>query len=834
VAHGQLIVYLGAAPGVGKTFAMLDEGWRRSQRGTDVVIGWVETHGRPRTAAQVRDLEVVPRRGINYRGTEFEEMDVDAVLARKSRVALVDELAHTNVPGSRNEKRWQDIDELLTAGIDVISTVNIQHLESLNDVVERITGIRQRETVPDAVVRRADQIQLVDMSPEALRRRMAHGNIYPPERVDAALANYFRPGNLGALRELALLWVADRVEEGLQTYMEAHGIADTWETRDRVLVAITGASGTDQVIRRAARMSSRLHSELIGVHVVSSDGLASRAGPELDDQRTLLAELGGTYREVVGERVAPALVEFARAERATQVVLGVSRQGRWHRLVRGSVIDEVARRASEFDVHVIATDTAPAPSGLPRVRRRAAPPLPLRRQLLAVALAVVGFSLLTLVLVLLRDHITLPTDFLLFLVMTIAVAAIGGLVVGVPAAIAASLVLNWFFVPPIHTFTIGDAENVVAIVVFVAVAGTVSLLVDRVVARSREALRARAEAQALANATAVLVGEQNPLPDLLDQLRATFGLEGVAVLSNRDDGWVVDAASGTEPPSQPYEGEQWDLTGDGSSVLVVRGHELPAQDQQVLRTFCSQLGLALQQRRLQAAAAEAAHLADADELRTALLQAVSHDLRTPLATIKASATSLLQPDVSWDTDQRREFLRGIDAEADRLNRVVGNLLDMSRLQAGSIQPAKRPVYLEDVVAGALGSLPPAPPIVDVAVPETLPPVEADPALLERALANVVANAVAWSPVDSLVRVEAGEVGQRVHLRVIDRGPGIRPEDRARVVEPFQRLGDRSSQAGVGLGLAVARGFVRAIGGDLLLDDTPGGGLTVVFDLPEAG
>jgi two-component system sensor histidine kinase KdpD len=834
VARGQLIVYLGAAPGVGKTFAMLDEGWRRSERGTDVVVGWVETHGRPRTAAQVRELELIPRRRINYRGTEFEEMNVDAVLARNPRVALVDELAHTNVPGSRNEKRWQDIDELLNAGIDVISTVNIQHLESLNDVVERITGIRQRETVPDEVVRRADQIQLVDMSPEALRRRMAHGNIYPPERVDAALANYFRPGNLGALRELALLWVADRVEEGLQSYMEAHGIADTWETRDRVLVAITGASGTDQVIRRAARMTSRLHGELIGVHVVPSDGLASRAGPELDDQRKLLAELGGTYREVVGDRVAPALIDLAHVERATQMVLGVSRQGRWHRLLRGSVIDEVARRASGFDVHVIATDAEPASSGLPHMRRRAAPPLPLRRQLLAVAVAIVGFSLLTIVLVPLRDHVTLPTDFLLFLVMTIAVAAIGGLVVGVPAAIVASLLLNWFFVPPIHTFTIGDAENVVAIVVFVAVAGTVSLLVDRVVTRSREALRARAEAQVLANATAVLVGEQNPLPDLLDQLRATFGLDGVAVLSNRDDGWVVDAASGARAPTQPYEGEEWDLTGDGTSVLVLRGHELPAEDQQVLRTFCSQLGLALQQRRLQAAAAEAAHLADTDELRTALLQAVSHDLRTPLATIKASATSLLQPDVKWSAEQRRDFLVGIDAEADRLNRVVGNLLDMSRLQAGSIQPAKRPVFLEDVVAGALASLSPAPPIVDVAVPETLPPVEVDPALLERALANVVANAVAWSPADGLVRVEAGEVGPRVHLRVIDRGPGIRPEDRNRVVEPFQRLGDRSSQAGVGLGLAVARGFVRAVGGDLLLEDTPGGGLTVVFDLPEAG
>jgi two-component system, OmpR family, sensor histidine kinase KdpD len=285
--RGQLRVYLGAAPGVGKTYAMLDEGWRRHERGTDVVIGYVETHRRPKTQAQVRDLEVVPRQRVDYRGSIFEEMDVDAVLARKPAVALVDELAHTNVPGSKHEKRWQDVDDLLDAGIDVITTVNIQHLESLNDVIERITGVHQRETVPDDVVRRADQIELVDMSPEALRRRMAHGNIYPPERVDTALANYFRPGNLAALRELALLWVADRVEENLQTYMEAHGIADSWETRERVVVAVTGAPGGEQLVRRAARIAGRLHGGLVGVHVIRSDGPQSRAGPDLNRQRAL-------------------------------------------------------------------------------------------------------------------------------------------------------------------------------------------------------------------------------------------------------------------------------------------------------------------------------------------------------------------------------------------------------------------------------------------------------------------------------------------------------------------------------------------------------------------
>ncbi|TML17843.1 MAG: histidine kinase, partial [Actinobacteria bacterium] len=356
MARGVLRVYLGAAPGVGKTYAMLDEGWRRKERGTDVVIGVIETHNRPSTIAQIRDLEIVPRRRVEYRGAMLEEMDLEAVLARRPHVALVDELAHTNVPGSRNEKRWQDIEELLNAGINVVSTVNIQHLESLNDVVEKITGIAQRETVPDAFVRQADQIELVDMSPEALRRRMAHGNIYTPERIDAALGNYFRPGNLSALRELALLWVADRVEDTLQQYLEDYGVAGAWETRERVVVAMTGAPSGDALIRRAARMAARNKGELRGVRVIASDGLApTGSNDHLSSQRRLLKELGGTYHEVTGDDVATALVEFARAERATQLVLGATRRSRRQELLGGSVIGRVLRMAGSLDVHVIAT-----------------------------------------------------------------------------------------------------------------------------------------------------------------------------------------------------------------------------------------------------------------------------------------------------------------------------------------------------------------------------------------------------------------------------------------------------------------------------------------------
>jgi len=358
MGKGVLRVYLGAAPGVGKTYAMLAEGQRRRARGTDVVVALLETHSRRLTAAMAEGLEVVPRRVLSYRGVTFTEMDTDAVLARHPQVALVDELAHTDVPGSRNAKRWQDVDELLAAGIDVITTLNIQHLESLNDVTEQITGVPQHERLPDEVARRAEQIELVDMTPEALRRRMAHGNVYPPDRIDAALTHYFRPGNLTALRELALLWLADRVEEGLQRYRAEHGIAAPWETRERIVVGIAGEEGDQAVIRRAARIAARTPgSDLIAVHVTPDDGLAAGGSAILETQRTLVTSLGGSFRQIPGEDVADALLQFAHAESATQMVLGASRRSRFLTLIAGkSTPTRLARRAEHIDVHLVSRE----------------------------------------------------------------------------------------------------------------------------------------------------------------------------------------------------------------------------------------------------------------------------------------------------------------------------------------------------------------------------------------------------------------------------------------------------------------------------------------------
>ena len=476
MARGTLRVYLGAAPGVGKTFAMLNEGRRRDDRGTDVVVAYVETHGRPRTAEQVGDLEVIPRRTQEYRGTSFEEMDVDAVLHRRPEVALVDELAHTNAPGSKHAKRWQDVDEILEAGIDVISTVNIQHLESINDVVERITGVAQRETIPDDVVRAAAQVELVDMTPEALRRRLAHGNVYAPEKIDAALTNYFREGNLAVLRELALLWVADQVDVALEDYRNRHGITQPWETRERVVVALTGAPGTEDLIRRASRIAQRAHGELLGVHARSEEGLVGSGTELLAAHRQLLEEVGGEYHEIAGSDIATALLDFARAENATQLILGSSRQNRWHELTRGSVINRVIRMSGPIDVHVISHEPSPVEAALPRPSRRRATVAP-RRRLIAWLLTVIGLPVLTLVLAQLRDELGLQTVILLYLLFVIIDAAIGGLAPAIVAAVAGSLLVNWYFTPPIHTLTISDGENVLALGVYLLTAVIVSGLV---------------------------------------------------------------------------------------------------------------------------------------------------------------------------------------------------------------------------------------------------------------------------------------------------------------------------------------------------------------------
>ena len=494
--RGKLRVYLGAAPGVGKTYAMLGEGHRRAERGTDVVVGFVETHGRRHTAEMLEGLEVVPRRALDHRGSTFEEMDVDAVLARRPKVALVDELAHTNVPGSRNHKRWQDIEELLGAGIDVITTVNIQHLESVNDVVEKITGVPQRETVPDAVVRAADQVELEDMSAEALRRRLAHGNVYAAEKVDAALSNYFRAGNLNALRELALLWTADRVDDALQQYRETHDITGTWEARERVVVALTGGPEGETLIRRATRIAARSSGgDLLAVHVARSDGLADADQGTLAAQRLLVESLGGTYHQVLGDDVPSALLAFARAENATQLVLGDSRRPSLARIFGPGTAANTIAASGDIDVHIVSHSHTGRSMSLPHGRGS----LSTRRKLQGYALALLLPPLLTMALTPFRDELNLVSDMLLFLLLTVVVSLVGGLAPALISAVLGSVLLNYFFTPPFHTLTINETNNTLALLVFVLVATLVSSTVDLAARRTRQAARAAAESRTLAN-----------------------------------------------------------------------------------------------------------------------------------------------------------------------------------------------------------------------------------------------------------------------------------------------------------------------------------------------
>ena len=689
--RGQLRVYLGSAAGVGKTFAMLSEGHRRQERGTDVVVAFVETHGREHTADQLRGLEVVPRARIPYRDTTFEEMDVDAVLARAPEIALVDEFAHSNVPGSRHEKRWQDVEELLDAGIDVISTVNIQHLESLNDVVEKITGVPQRETLPDAVVRAADQVELVDMTPEALRRRMAHGNIYPAEKIDAALTHYFRAGNLAALRELALLWLADKVDEGLQRYRAAHGIRGTWEARERVVVALTGGPEGETLIRRAARIAARSSGgDLLAVHVTKSDGLTGADPAALATQRRLAESLGGSYHQVVGENVPQTLLTFARAENATQLVLGVSRRTWLSALLTGPGVSmRTVRGSGDIDVHIVTHSQMGRGRGLPKAARRPRPAAPVAGYALAVVLA----PLLTLFLASLRGELNLTSDVLAFLLAVIAVALVGGFVPAVVEAIAGSLLLNFYFTPPIHKFTISERNNALALGVFVAVGLVVSSIVDDAARRTTQAARATAESELLVTTAGSVLRGQQALAAVLDRVRESFGMDSVTLLERvrgPDDAprrptaeWAAVASSG-EPALGRPENADVEVEVTDTLTLGLRGRTLPATDRRVLGAFAAYAAAALEQQRLAAEAEAARPIAEADKMRTALLAAVSHDLRSPLASAKAAVTSLRSRDIQWAAEDRDELLATADESIDRLAHLVDNLLDMSRLQAGAL------------------------------------------------------------------------------------------------------------------------------------------------------
>ncbi|WP_243842815.1 ATP-binding protein [Mumia sp. ZJ430] len=828
--RGRLRVYLGAAPGVGKTYKMLDEGQRRAARGTDVVVGYVDTHGRVHTAEQLDGLEVVPRQRLAYGGSTYEEMDLAAVLARRPEVALVDELAHTNVAGAGHVKRWEDVEALLDAGIDVVTTVNVQHLESLNDVVESITGIRQRETVPDQVVRSADAVELVDMSPQALRRRLAHGNVYAADKVDAALSRYFREGNLSALRELALLWVADQVDEGLARYRQQHRIDATWPTRERIVVAVTGGPESPTLLRRAALIAGRTtRGEWMAVYVTRRDGLSGTSPDQLARQHAMVHDMGGSFHTVVADDVAGGLLEFARAENASQILIGASRRPRWSAAFRPGVGERVIAGSGDIDVHIVSHDEARR-GARDRDRR---PDLGRGRTILGYVLGLVAPALTALLLYTTNDLHDLTLESMLMLSVVVVVALVGGLVPAMLAAVLSAILLNWFFVAPVHTLTIAQGQYVAVIAVFVVVGVAVASVVDLAAGRAAQARRASAEADALSVLSHSLLRAGESLPALLAQATEVFGMRGAAILTRTGDGWATTVAHGDAPES--VADADVDVPIDESTFLVLRGRTLDASDRRLVTAYAAHAGVVIERTHAAEEHARAHELAEADRTRTALLAAVSHDLRSPLAAIKAAVTSLRNDDITWSEQDEADLLMTIEESADRLDALVANLLDMSRLRTGALTVLATDVDVVELARIAVAPLADAD-RVEVRGEQGVPPAYADPGLLERVLANLCENALKHTTSRVLVQVSGyveSDGAPRTCIRVVDHGPGVDDSDLDRLFAPFQRLGDVPQGDGVGLGLAVARGLTEAMSGRLEAEETPGGGLTFVLTLPQA-
>ncbi len=830
--RGELRVYLGAAPGVGKTYAMLGEAHRRLERGTYVVAGVVETHGRRKVAELLDGIEVVPPRYLGYRGKRFPELDVPAVLARQPQVVLVDDLAHTNTLGSKNPKRWQDVDELLDAGITVISTVNVQHLESLNDVVTQISGIEEHETLPDAIVRNASQIELVDIAPEALRRRLSHGNVYAPEQVDAALSNYFRSGNLTALRELALLWLADQVDAALAKYRADKKITDIWEARERVVVAVTGGPESETLVRRASRIASKSSAELIVVHVLRGDGLSSVSPARMSKIRELTLSLDASLHTVVGDDVATVLLDFARDMNATQLVIGTSHRSRWARVFNEGIGTTVVQRSGRIDVHIVTHEESKRgfrTASITSRKRRAASWLAALVVPPAVYAVAVGW---------LDRFLGISGESALFFVSVLVVALFGGVGPAVLSAVLSALLLHYYLIDPRHSFTIAEPDAAVTDVVLLLVAVAVAVLVDGAAKRAREAGRASHEAELLTLFAGSVLRGADP-EALLERVRETYSQRAVSILRKRvvhgPNAAELIASVGDDPCTAVHSADTAIDVGDNEFWMLLAGRPLAARDRRVLSAVAKQAAGLVRQAELAEEAGRADAVMQADELRRSLLSAVSHDLRTPLAAAKAAVSSLRAEDVDFSPEDTAELLATVEESIDQLTALVGNLLDSSRLAAGVVQPQLAKVYLEEVVQRALVSIGKRTTVfgrgsldqVKVEVGATA--VLADAGLLERVLANLIDNALRYAP-DGVVRVSAGRIGDRVLINVADEGGGRPHGGGEHLFEPFQRLGDRDNTSGVGLGLSVARGFVEAMGGTIQATDTPGGGLTMVVDL----
>jgi two-component system sensor histidine kinase KdpD len=849
---GRLKVFLGAAPGVGKTFAMLQSAHARAKAGVDVVIGYAETHGRAETEALLAGLETVPRRRIPYKGQVLEEMDLDAVLARRPQLAIVDELAHSNAPGSRHPKRYLDVLELLANGIDVYTAVNIQHIESLNDVVAQITTVRVRETVPDSAFERADAIELVDLTPDDLIQRLKEGKVYVPKQAERALEHYFSPGNLTALRELALRRTAERVDEQLLSHMQANAIAGPWAAGERVLVCVSDDQRSQGLVRYTKRLADRLRAPWTAINIETrrSLSLTEQQRDRLADTLRLAEALGGEALAIPGgdRSLAHDILAFARANNITQIVVGKAPRSFWYEALRGSTVHELVRGSGNISIHVMTGTAVSAEENRSRSLRPAEGSEPFNPWPYPMALGMVGIGLG--VAKLIEPFFSIENVDLVFLTAVVGVSVRYGLGPSLLASLAASLCYNFFFLPPVYTFTITDPTNIVAFFFFMLIAILVSNLAGRVRAQATAASQRVRTTESLYAFSRKLAGTA-ALDDVLwaTAYQIALMLKVRVVLLLPEQGRIaVKAGYPPEDQLDPADLAAANWTWENDRVAGRGSDTLPGAKRLFLpmRTGRGPIGvigidddragplLTPDQRRLLdaltdqgALAIERVHLvedmdrvkrdAESDRLRQALLTSISHDLKTPLAAVLGAATTMRDLAPHLSDAQRTELISTIVEESERLNRFIANLLDMTKLESGAVVPNSAAHDLGELVGATLRRATSilAQHTVKLDLGQDLPMIEVDPVLFEQALFNLLDNAAKYAPAGSAIQLRAVQSGGLIELQVRDEGEGIPPAELETVFDKFYRVrkGDHI-RPGTGLGLAIARGFIEAMGGRL--------------------
>lgn len=853
--RGRLKIFLGAAPGVGKTYEMLTSGRARKADGIDVIVGIVETHGRQETQALLDGFEIVPRSKVPYKGHLLEEMDIDAILARRPALALVDELAHTNAPGSRHPKRYLDVEELLERGIDVYTTLNIQHVESLNDVVAQITRIRVRETVPDSIIDRADDIEIIDLTPGDLLKRLEEGKVYVPKTAKRAVQNYFSPGNLTALRELALRRTAQRVDEQLLSHMQSHAIPGPWAAGERVLVCIDAQTRGPSLVRYAKRQADRLRAPWAALHV-ETPRATSRPEAEKDQIAATLRlaeQLGGDAVILPGQEIVREILRYAIANNYTHVVVGKPTGPRWRELFQGSISHDLIRAAGDISVHVISgrEGDPTSPRGVATIK---APRLRVQPYLLSAGYVAVA----TLVGTLLSRALDVQNVALVFLMAVLASAVGGGIWPALFASFAGALCFNFFFLPPLYTLDIGSSESAVAFVFFLGVALIASNLTARVqrqAAAARERARTTEDLYLFSRKLAgtgtldeVLWATAYQMASML-RVRVVILLPEESTLAVRagyppDDtlvdadiaaarwAWEHDRPAGRGADTLPGAKRLYIPLRTGRGPVGVIGLDndrqgplLSPEQQRLLDALADQAALAIERVQLVADVDRARLAVEADKLRAALLRSISHDLKTPLAAILGTASALRDYDETLSADSRADLITTIADESERLNRFIANLLDMTRLESGAIEPNASLHFLGDVVGTSLRR---ATKILarhrtEIDVPSDLPMLKLDHVLFEQVLFNLLDNAAKYAPPGSTIRVQGWADGAFVYLRVVDEGPGIPEDSLERVFDSFYRVSKTDSvRAGTGLGLSICRGFVEAMGGKITAGNRPNG------------